>query len=233
MDAIILVGGLGTRLREAVPDVPKPMAPIGGSPFLDIILKQLGGFGDIRKAVLAAGYKADHLLARYRDNRQFGVEIDFSVERTPMGTGGAICQALPSTDSESVLVLNGDSYVDYELSGLVETHNQHNALVTLVVIEVPDTTRFGSLKTDPGSGKVLEFMEKGDSKGRGLINAGVYLLRRSAFEKMPLEAASFERDFLPGLLARTYAHLVNGLFIDIGVPDSYRIAETYLQGRRC
>ena len=233
MDAVILVGGLGTRLRDVVPDVPKPLAPIGGRPFLDIVLKQLSGFGDIRKVVLAAGYRADSLLARYRDDRQFGFEIDFSVEHTPMGTGGAICQALPRTGSDDVLVLNGDSYVDYDLPDLVHAHNRHDAAVTMVVTEIDDTARFGSLKVDIGSAKVLEFVEKSASGGRGFINAGVYLLRKSTFAAEPINACSFEKDLLPRFLACTYAHVVTGLFIDIGVPDAYRSAERYLQGRRC
>ena len=229
IDAIILAGGQGTRLRTVVSDLPKPLAPIDGKPFLDILLTQLSDFERVRRVVLAVGYKADLIEARYRNSGDFGFRIEFSVERTPLGTGGALLQALPLTKSADVLVLNGDSYVDFDLSALAEAHARRNAAVTMVVVEVEDTSRFGSVQLDTSDDRVLGFAEKSGSQGRGVINAGCYLLARSAFAHLPAAPTSFEREILPAQLKSTYAHVVNGKFIDIGVPESYSLAADYLR----
>jgi NDP-sugar pyrophosphorylase family protein len=167
--------------------------------------------------------------AQYRNSREFGFRIEFSVERTPLGTGGALLQALPLTQSANVLVLNGDSYVDFELTALAETHARRNALVTMVVVDVEDTDRFGSVQLDASNARVTGFAEKSRSRGRGFINAGCYLLARNAFEQLPVAPMSFERDLLPAQLTAAYAHVVNGRFIDIGVPESYSRAPDYLR----
>jgi len=229
IDAIILAGGQGTRLRTVVSDVPKPLAPIDGKPFLDILLTQLSHFHRVRRVVLAVGYKADLIEARYRNSRDFGFGIEFSVERAPLGTGGALLQALPLTRSANVLVLNGDSYVDFDLTALADTHARCNASVTMVVVDVEDAARFGSVQLDTPTGRLVGFTEKSGSQGRGVINAGCYLLARGAFSKLPVVPMSFERDVLPAQLTSTYAHVVNGRFIDIGVSESYSRAADYLR----
>jgi len=229
VDAIILAGGFGTRLQAVVSDVPKPLAPVNGRPFLDIILSQLDRFESVRKVVLAIGHKADAVQARYENVRHHHFDIGFSVEPKPLGTGGAIGKALPLTASRDVLVLNGDSYVEFDLRDLTATHAGNGASVTMVVVEMQNTARFGSVKLDESGKKVVGFAEKSGSEGHGFINAGCYLLARSAFDGLPPEASSFEKDILPQYLASTYAQVVTGKFIDIGVPESYLLADEYLR----
>jgi D-glycero-alpha-D-manno-heptose 1-phosphate guanylyltransferase len=151
------------------------------------------------------------------------------VEHTPLGTGGALCQALARTDSQDVLVMNGDSFVDFDLGALAATHASTGASVSMVVIEVEDTARFGSVRFDVSTGRVLGFVEKSGSGGRGFINAGCYLIARRVLEHWPRGPASFERDILPAQLSATYALATAGKFIDIGVPESYSLAADYLR----
>lgn len=228
MDAIILAGGQGTRLRPVVSDVPKALARVGERPFLDLLLRQLQGFGSVEKVVLAVGYKSAQIEAEYRNDRRFGFPIEFSVEHAPLGTAGAIFLALRSTCSQDVLVLNGDSYVEFELSALAANHSRHAAAITMVVVEVADAERFGSVIVDGSSERVRGFAEKTGSHTPGLINAGCYVLARRVFEDIPIEPASFERDVIPRHLAATYAHRASGKFIDIGTPESYRRAAEVL-----
>ena len=231
LDAIVLAGGLGTRLRAAVSDVPKVMAPVGGRPFLDILLSQLKDFGQIRKVVLAVGYQRDLIINRYRGTTAYPFDIDFSAEESPLGTGGAIKQALPRTESDSILVLNGDSFVDFDLTVLRQFHEGRESGVTVVVVEVEDTARYGSVEIDDQTLKIARFSEKNSSGGRGLVNAGCYMLDRDVVDSFPAgNPVSFEKDVLPSLLPRAYAHVAKGKFIDIGTPQSYDQAEGYLQG---
>lgn len=228
VDAIILVGGVGSRLRPVVSDVPKPMAPVNGRPFLDVILAQLSTFPDVRRVILAAGYKAELLQSHYPGASGFKFSIEFSIESIPLGTGGAIAKALLRTDSAKVLVMNGDSYVDFDLGLLVSCHDENQAAVTMVVAEVPNTARFGAVDLDADGVKVVGFREKSLALGPGLVNAGCYLLSREAFDGVPQSPASFERDVLPNYLGSTYAVISTGKFIDIGVPESYADAAAYL-----
>jgi D-glycero-alpha-D-manno-heptose 1-phosphate guanylyltransferase len=226
IDAIVLVGGLGSRLRPVVSDVPKPMAPVKGRPFLDVILAQLNRFPEVRKVILAAGYKAGILRARYEGATGLNFDIEFSIETEPLGTGGAIVKALQMTDLPYVLVMNGDSYVDFDLQLLARCHIENHASVTMVVVEVPDVNRFGSVDLDAGRNKVVGFREKALISGPGLVNAGCYLISRAAFGSVAEGVASFERDILPRYLESTYASISTGRFIDIGLPETYaRAAE--------
>jgi len=230
VDAIILVGGLGSRLRTVVSDVPKPMAPVRGRPFLDVILAQLDAFAEVRRVILAAGYKAEALRAHYQGagRGNFDIDIELSIESEPLGTGGAIVKALQMTQGPHVLVMNGDSYVDFDLRLLARRHIESRASVTMVVVEVPDTSRFGSVALDTATHKVTGFREKAQAAGPGLVNAGCYLISRAAFSRLPQGPASFERDILPGCLDSTYAIVSTGRFIDIGLPETYAKAAELL-----
>jgi NDP-sugar pyrophosphorylase family protein len=229
MDAIILAGGMGTRLQSVVTDVPKPLAPVNGRPFMDIILSQLDSFRSFGKVVLAVGHKADMIESHYRNSVAFGFAMEFSSEATPLGTGGALIQALSRTSSQNVLLLNGDSYVEFDLGRLVERHTRHNAHVTMVVVAVEDTSRFGRVTLDASGSMVQGFTEKSGSAGPGYINGGCYLLARRYFEGGAVRPTSFERDMLPAHLGWTCAEPGTGRFIDIGVPESYSLAPEYLR----
>jgi len=224
MQAIILAGGLGTRLRGVVPDLPKPLAPVGGRPFLAILLQQLclRGFASV---VLSVGYR--HAMIREAFGTKFdGLAITYSVEATPLGTGGAIRLAARSCSEADVFILNGDSFAEVEYADMLARHRQAGALLSVCAVEVPDAVRYGRVLAE--SGRITGFMEKGVS-GPGLINAGVYLMRRDLLETAALpDAFSFERDVLTARAGelRPLIYSSRGRFIDIGVPEDYKRAQT-------
>ena len=227
IDAIILAGGMGTRLRSLISDVPKPLALVKGRPFLDILLEQLDRFGKIRKVVLAIGYKADQIVNAYREANRYNYNIEFALEHVPLGTGGGIKNAMPHTTSSNVLIMNGDSFMDFELSGLQALHEEHLADITLLVTEVPDVGRYSAVHVDSATSRIMRISEKGAAEGSGLINAGCYLLKRGVIDQIPNEQnISFEDQILPLLLSNAYAQVVKGKFIDIGIPESYMIANS-------
>jgi D-glycero-alpha-D-manno-heptose 1-phosphate guanylyltransferase len=223
IEAIVLAGGLGTRLRAAVPDLPKVMAPVAGQPFLAHVLRRLERLG-IERAVLAVGYRRETIVAHF-GARLGRIALDYSVEERLLGTGGGIRQALARTSGSPVLVLNGDSHVDFDLEPMRAQHERHAALITVATVEVPDKARYGALQL---SGERLTgFVEKGGG-GPGWINAGVYLLSREIAALFPeVPVFSFENDFLVPRVAelRPLAWRCAGAFIDIGVPEDYARAQ--------
>lgn len=227
MEAIVLAGGLGTRLRGIVPDLPKPMAPVAGRPFLEVVLSTLARKG-FSRIILSLGYQANTITS-YFGLRYLGMELAYEVEDSPLGTGGAIRQALIRCRSDHVFVFNGDTYLDLEVPQ-VEAVWQRDHIPLIVARSLPDTGRYGRLIT---RGKeVLGFAEKGGS-GPGLINAGCYVLPVTLLERFKLgQAFSFEVDFLEksvGVLPIDF-FLTAGDFIDIGVPEDYLRAQTELAG---
>jgi NDP-sugar pyrophosphorylase family protein len=231
IDAIILAGGLGTRLKGTVGDLPKVLAPVNGKPFLDILLHLLDRSGKIGKVILAVGYMADKIIERYRDSDAFRFRIAFSVETDLLGTGGAVKKALGYSETGNVLVLNGDSYVEVDLEELFAAHSARNAALTVVVKEVPDAGRYGRVLIDAG-GRVVSFEEKKVAPGSGYVNAGVYLLNRILFERVEEEKVfSLEKDLLPAILGEAvYGFVSQGKFIDIGIPETYFMSGDYLKG---
>jgi D-glycero-alpha-D-manno-heptose 1-phosphate guanylyltransferase len=222
IEAIALAGGLGTRLQEVVPNLPKPMAPIAGRPFLEILLAALAR-KRFARVVLSLGYKAESVVDHFGDSFA-GMELVYEIERAPLGTGGALSRALAQCKSDHVLVLNGDTYLDLEVDK-VEAQWQQNRLPIIIAREVLDTARYGRL--DTARNRVVRFVEKGVA-GRGLINAGSYVFPRSIDLAFPGdEAFSLENDFLVHDVSRCpYQFFVSqGHFIDIGVPEEYARAQ--------
>lgn len=229
--AVILAGGLGTRLRSALPDLPKPMAPIQGRPFLEYMLTQLKGFG-VRDIVFCVGYKAEIVEKHFGDGASLGLNITYSYEKDLLGTGGAVKLAQDKITADNFLLLNGDCYCDYDGAALLEFHRQKNAEVTILGVEVDDRTRFGSLRI--GEGDVVEaFEEKGAALGRGTINAGVYALKKELLETIPAgEVYSLERQVFPPLCGNgLYAYRTSGEFIDIGLPEEWQRAQEFLPSK--
>lgn len=226
MKALILAGGLGSRLKKRVPDLPKPMAPVAGRPFLEYILDQLCQ-SDITEVIMSVGYKADsirsHFGARYR-----GLNLSYCEEERPLGTGGAIARALSSQESETFLVLNGDTFIDISFQKLIDYSGGLTSPVTMVLKEMEDVSRYGTV--DVENDVVVRFVEKGN-RGRGLINAGVYLLNSGVFSEFTLpEAFSLEHDLLqPNIkMLQPHAHITDAWFIDIGVPSDFDRAQEEL-----
>lgn len=227
MEAIVLAGGLGSRLQEIVSDVPKPMAPVAGRPFLEFLLSFLSRRG-FQRVVLSVGHLANAITRHFGSTYQ-GMDITYETETVPLGTGGATRAALERCTEDHVFVFNGDTYLDLEtdeVDALWRTTREQ----IIVARQVPDTARFGRLEIR--GDRALAFGEKGAS-GPGFINAGTYVMSRDALEGFPAGTAfSLERDHLAvaamskGL--RTF--VTRGFFIDIGVPDDYRRAQLIFSG---
>lgn len=219
---LVLAGGAGTRLRPAIGEAAKPLASVGGRPFLDYLLEWLGAQG-VRRIVLGLGYRAEEFQRRYGDGRALGLAISYSLEREPQGTWGAIRLARQQLAGGSVfLACNGDSWLPVNLRDLLVHHVRRGALATLALAQVADTGRFGRVQVD-GQARVTGFHEK-DRGGPGWINGGVYALAPAAFGLAPPVAASLERDVLPHWLAGGGVHALPtpGTFLDIGTPEDYR-----------
>lgn len=229
MEAIILAGGRGTRLSPVVPDLPKPMAPIAGKPFLSYLLQWLQKQGCTR-VCLSVGYKADAIESYYKSSFQ-DLQIVYAREITPLGTGGAIRAALPLTHDENIFVLNGDTFAETDLKAMLAQHIGYQDVLTVALSHVPDTVRYGSVTVQDH--RILGFTEKGRT-GAGYINAGIYLMRRSLLEGASLpEAFSFEERILVGQCSQMKpgAFLTDGYFIDIGVPEDYARAQKELPSK--
>jgi len=227
MQAIILLGGYGTRLRSVLPDLPKPMAPIKDKPFLAYLLDYLKTKG-VTKVIFSVHYLREK-IRDYFQTQYAGIEIDYAEEEHPLGTGGAIIHALSRLkDHGPVFVLNGDTFIKLDYQAMHQQHLQERAAITMALRSVPDSGRYGKVVTQDGV--VTGFIEKGES-GPGLINAGVYLINPSLFTHFSLTTQfSFESDFIrPYLgLLKPHMYVTDGYFVDIGIPEDYARAQSEL-----
>lgn len=225
-DVIVLAGGFGTRLRTVVSDVPKPMAPIGGVPFLDYLLKSLANHGATR-VILSTGHMAEAIENRYT-GRFCGIEVTCVHEDTPLGTGGALRKALGAVRTRWALALNGDTWLDMAYGDFLSKAASSDASLAMATRYVDDTQRYG--RCTIADGRVIGFGEK-HLDGPGFINAGVYALRNDVFARFSMpEAFSFESDFIGRHLSdlSPIAYPTSGYFIDIGVPEDYVRAQAEL-----
>ena len=226
-EAIVLAGGLGKRLRSAVSDVPKPMAPMDdkGTPFLSLVLDFLVRQG-ITHIVLSVGYMAD-VIYRFFGNRYKDIPIDYKFENKPLGTGGAVKAALDCCQDNEVFVLNGDTYFDVNLSEMMRIHQETMADFTLAAREMHNFDRYGTLQLD-AEGRILSFAEKKFCE-QGYINGGIYYLRKNLLDDISDNMFSLEKDFLERELGRIWiqVYLSDGYFIDIGIPEDYRKAKLH------
>lgn len=232
-EAIILCGGKGTRLKEVVNDVPKPLAPIDGIPFLSILMKYLKAQG-IERVILATGYMHEKIENLY-GNCYEGMEIVYSIEHNPLGTGGAIAKALRKIKSENVLVLNGDSVIKFQLNEIKKQFSEIKKQFSeikfhslLILKPMERVERYGAVKTFEN--RVTAFEEK-SFKEQCLINTGVYILNKEIFsDKAENEVFSFEKDFLEKEVEKgsLFGMECKGFFIDIGVPEDYAAAQNNL-----
>ena len=226
IDAVILAGGLGKRLRKAVSDRPKVMAEINGKPFLYYVLDQLSEI-DIKRVVISTGYMADKIEEVIGFSYK-GLKVDYSREETPLGTAGALKLAEQIVDTEYCLVMNGDSYTEFDAISLFMSCKQKNASIVLLVKMVPGTSRFGTVQMNEQN-EIIRFMEKGSSAGIGLINAGIYIMKTSTLQKIPNKTpCSLEYNFFPAMIGKSiYGNETEGNFIDIGTPNSYFFAQSF------
>ena len=227
-EAIILAGGFGTRLQGVVKDLPKPMAPVNGRPFLTYILDYLIDY-EYQRVVLSVGYLHEKIVD-YFGEKYKTLEIDYAVEEEPLGTGGGILFAMSKCTSDNVLVINGDTMFKVDLDAFEHFHQEKNSLLSIVLREVEDVSRYGSV-TISKDNLIALFAEKQVTFGRGYINGGVYLINRKIFEKYPQpKKFSFEKDLMTKYYTQEcfYAMPSDGYFIDIGIPEDYARAQREL-----
>lgn len=227
MRAVVLAGGQGTRLRSVIDDMPKPMAPVNGRPFLAHLLDRLERRG-IDRVVLSVGYLKEPIVAAFGD-RYRGIAISYSVEDAPLGTGGGLRQALSMVDGFPAFALNGDTIVDLDYAAMIRAQQDAGTPLAIALRRVPDAGRYGQAKVEDG--RLVGFAARGEGTGEGLINAGVYLFAENLLDDPELpESFSFERDFLEARAARLrpLAFETEGYFIDIGVPEDYARAQREL-----
>jgi D-glycero-alpha-D-manno-heptose 1-phosphate guanylyltransferase len=223
MEAIVLVGGFGTRLRSVVGDRPKPMALLGERPFLAYLLDRLAAAGFTR-VILGVGYLAEQIID-YFGNLYGGVEIVYSLETEPLGTGGALRLAFGSVVGDEVFALNGDTMCDVNYAEMAATARRTGTNIVIAVKYLEDTKRYGTVVVQGEHADC--FQEKNPDGPPGFINVGTYLIRRPAFLLFEREGAfSLEHDLLSPRIVELHPAVfpVNGYFIDIGVPEDYQRA---------
>ena len=226
-EAMILAGGLGSRLRAVVADRPKPMADVAGRPFITFLLDHLLQYG-FRRAILCVGYMGEYVPPVLGD-RYGTMELIYSFERTALGTGGALRNAASLVRADDVLAMNGDSFCDVDLHALSRTHHKYRAVATIAVLQRSNRRQSGAVTLDP-SGRVIAFESRPAVPTPGLINAGIYVLRRNVLDLMPPDRnVSLEEEIFPALAARRvlFGWQVEGRFIDIGTPESYDAAQAF------
>ena len=226
VQAVILVGGLGTRLRPRLADRPKVLADVRGRPFLSYLLDQLEHH-EVRDVVLCTGHLGEQVCTVFGDS--YGkLRLAYSRELSPQGTGGALRLALPLLHSESVLVMNGDSFCDVDLGAFFIWHQTRSARGSLVLVKRSNTTCSGRVEID-AEGRITSFEEKSGHTGPGWINAGIYLFTKRLLQTIPVSGAvSLEQELLPGWINYgLYGYQSGRSFLDIGTPEAYALAEQF------
>ncbi len=225
-EVVVLAGGFGTRLRPVIADLPKPLAPVNGHPFLHYVFLHLKKHG-IESVVLSVGYMADKIEAQFGDE-YLGMKVQYAIEREPLGTGGGIRLGMEMCKGENVLAMNGDTLFEVPLTELFQNHLAENADATLALRKVQDGSRYGTIKLE--GQRITAFREKSpDHTGSQLINGGVYAMRRKTFLDLTEKGKAFSIEFdyygkyAPTLLFNAFP--CDGYFIDIGIPEDYERAQ--------
>jgi len=228
--AVILAGGFGTRLNPVVSTKPKAMAPVMGKPFLTYILDQINSF-QLREVIICTGH-LHHQITEHFGNHYRNINITYCNETVARGTGGAVRFALPLICHSPVLVMNGDSYCDFDLIEFEVFHAATNAEVSMLLVQA-DSNSGGGLVSVAVDDKVIAFKEKELSISPSLINAGVYIMNKTAIRAMPGRTPySLENEFFPTLVNKSlYGMVTESLLIDIGTPESYQNAQAFFAGQ--
>lgn len=224
-EAIILAGGLGTRLGGILGDLPKVMAPVAGKPFIEYQLYHLDKWA-LKRVILSVGYKRDKII-EYFGNKYNSLEIDYAIEEEPLGTGGAILNALRMVKGHAAFIFNGDTFFDINLQRLEDFRHIKEADLCMSLRFENDTSRFGRVEFDANN-RIIAYLEKGESQGEGYINGGTYLVRKDYLLNYGLpEKFSIEQDFFQKYYATEefYGLRCFSYFRDIGIPEDYKKAQ--------
>lgn len=222
----ILAGGFGKRLQPVVKDKPKVLATIRGHPFLEYILHQLDRSG-FKRVVLCTGYLSQAIKKAF-GGRYKNLHLVYSQEQSALGTAGSLRNALPLLNSETILVLNGDSFCTINFKNFWEFHVRKKSHASLALVSIFSTNRFGRVKLGVDN-SITQFQEKEDRLGTEFINAGVYLIKKNLIEEIPeKKQVSIEKEVFPSWIGRGfYGYKTTMHFIDIGTPETYRFADQF------
>lgn len=221
--AVILAGGLGTRLAPIIKNKPKVLAEVKGHPFLQYLLEVLNK-NNFKNVVLCTGFLGDQIKQTFGQKYK-NIHLLYSNEPVPLGTGGGLRNALSFMNTNIVLVMNGDSFCDVDFEQFLGFHMNKNSSASLVLASVSDTSNFGTVKL-VNHDSIIQFREK--KKGKGLVNAGIYLINKTLIEKIPLKKISLEKEIFPTWIGKGfYGYKSNKDFIDIGTPQNYKKAEQF------
>ena len=225
-DFLILCGGLGTRLRSVTGETPKVMAEVQGEPFLDFLIRYLVKQG-ARRIILCAGYKAEAFEKHYQEKFK-DIDLHLSIEKEPLGTGGALKNAERFIKSDHVFGLNGDCFTPLDYRKVFEANRAKAALGTLVAVKIDGNKDFGTIVMN-GRDEVTAFKEKFETTETQYISAGIYCFHKSVFGLMPSDKFSIEYDFFPKMIGKGfYGYKVDAPFIDIGTPERFEWAKRHL-----
>ena len=221
MKAIILAGGEGKRLRPVINDIPKPMAPVKDKPFLEYLILQLKK-QNIKDIIFSTGYKGSIIKSYFQNGDNWEINIEYSEEDKPLGTGGALRKAGELVGDERFIVMNGDSFFDIEFKQLISFHEDKQAVATIGLAYVETVERYGHVEIG-NDGEITKFLEKGNSVSAGHVNSGIYILNSELINKIPLGQVSLETEVLPNLINRgLFGMKFKSFFIDIGKPEEYQ-----------
>lgn len=222
MQAVLLAGGLGTRLRSVVSDRPKPLADVCGKPFLEYLVLELKRHG-ISDIIMAVGYKGEMIEKYFGDGGKWGISIRYAYEDKLLGTAGAVKNAEAMLNFPEFFVINADTFYQAAYEAVIDLYQQKHPSMILVLRKVPDISRYGSVRTE--GCRVTGFNEKVEEKVPGLINGGIYLMQKEILDRIPKgQKCSLENEIIPQLLnsgAEVDCIVNEGYFIDIGIPDDY------------
>jgi NDP-sugar pyrophosphorylase family protein len=221
MKAIILAGGQGKRLRSLINDIPKPMAPIKGKPFLEYLILQLKK-QNIKDIIISTGYKGNIIKSYFQNGDNWDINIKYSEEGKPLGTGGALRKAGELIDDRQFIAMNGDSFFDIEFNQLISFHEDKQAVATIGLAYVETIERYGQVGIG-NDGEITKFIEKGNSVSSGYINGGIYILTRELINKIPFGQVSLETEVFPNLRNKgLFGVKFKRFFVDIGNPEEYQ-----------
>ena len=215
-EAVILAGGKGTRLKSVSGDIPKPMVEINNIPFLYYLMRKLES-QSCDRIILSLCYNSNYFIKKIKEDRPVSCQVDFVIESEPMGTGGAIKKAASLVKRDKFLVLNGDTYCDIDYLKLIDFSENIDLVISGVTID--EASRYGTLCLD-NNNNVLSLNEKGYA-GHGIINSGIYVLRKDKIINFKNDVFSFESDFVKNFHGSFKSFIFNGYFIDIGIPEDY------------